>query len=114
MLSDSMFGEDHMKRSMEQSHPGIRPRWAMVMATSDRADQFGIKVGDKVLCEQMKWSRGVEFDNCGRRVWRILPDNILGVDDDGYTDEEKEKITKWLDAKECYWTKGVEEELSRR
>jgi len=114
MLSDSMFGEDHMKRSVEDSHPGIRPRWAIVLATSDLAEEFGIRVGDKVLCEQMRWSRGMEFDNSSRRVWRILPDNILGVDEDGFTGDELEKIQKWLEAKESDWTEKVNLELSKR
>ena len=107
MLSDSMFGEDHMKRSVDDSHPGIRPRWAMVMATSDQAEEFGINIGDKVLCEQMRWSRGFEFDDCGRRVWRILPDNILGIDEDGFTEGELKKIRKWLGAAESGWTEEV-------
>lgn len=111
LLSDATFGEQHLKRSTEHSHPGIRPRWAMVMATSDRAEEMGINIGDKVLCDQMRWSRGMEFDECGRRIWRILPDNILAIDDDGYTDIEKKKIRKWLAANETEWTKNVEEAL---
>ena len=114
LLSDSMLAQDYMNRSVEDSHPGIRPRWAMVMATSDKAEEFGIKVGDKVLCEQMKWSRGMEFDNISRRIWRILPDNILGIDEDGFTEDEVEKIQKWLEVRESDWTKKVELELSKR
>ena len=90
LLPDDSFG-----RSIdvsESKHPGIRPRWGMVLATTDYAEQCGIHVGDKVLLDTMKWSRGAVYSNDGRKLWRIKADDVLIVDDEGLTEEELDHI----------------------
>lgn len=99
LLDDTSF-DNFRSKSTTESHPGIRPRWAMVVATSPKAESdYGIYVGDKVLCDSLKWSRGVHVDNEGRRVWRIPPDDILGKDDQGYEENEIAKIEAWVDTR---------------
>jgi hypothetical protein len=55
----------------------------------------GIKLGDKVLLEQMKWRRGVYVTNT-QRIWDISVDDVLVVDDDSFANEEVEKVATYL------------------
>lgn len=93
LLSDVSFADGNLTSS-QSNHPGIRPRWAVVVAVNQYAKDQGIKIGDKVLCDTMKWSRGFEYDNRGNKTWRIPTDDILLIDDAGLTDEDKEQIEK--------------------
>lgn len=88
LLNDSQFARD---RDGSESHAGIRPRWAKVLATSDYAEQSGIHVGMKVLCDTMKWFRGINYAS-GKKMWRIPSTDIIGIDDDGFTEEELSKL----------------------
>ena len=88
LLPDDTFGRDFDQASEYSRHPGIRPRWGRVLATTKFAEKLGIKVGDKVLLDTMKWSRGVVYDEDGRKLWRIKADDVLVVDDDGFTEDE--------------------------
>lgn len=88
LLDDSQFARD---RDGSESHAGIRPRWAKVLATSDYAEETGIEVGMKVLCDTMKWFRGINY-SADRKMWRIPADDILVVDPDGFTEEESAKL----------------------
>ena len=99
LLPDDTFGKDFEKASEYSKHPGIRPRWAMVVATTDHAEKMGIKAGDKVLLDTMKWTRGVEYTE-GRKVWSIEAEDVLLVDDDGFTDDELEYIGSRLNVEE--------------
>jgi hypothetical protein len=95
-LSDTDFG--NTRRSVDKKHPGLRPRWAIVLSTCDLAKKFGIELGDKILCDELKWSRGIPFDNSGRKIWRIPADDVLAIDKDGFQSNEIEKIAKWFEA----------------
>ncbi len=92
LLPDDTFGRDFDQASEYSKHPGIRPRWGMVLATTDFAEKLGIKVGDKVLLDTMKWSRGAIYSEDGRKLWRIKADDVLAVDDDGLTEDELDYI----------------------
>lgn len=94
--------------SADSSHPGLRPRWALVVSINERAKQLGIALGDKVLCEQLEWSRGFMFDTSGRRLWRIPADKILAIDKDGLDDNEAETVGLWFAADERYSEKMIE------
>ena len=95
LLNDTSFANLDM-HSRSETHAGIRPRWALVLSTSKEAEDFGIKPGDKVLLDTMKWSRGFRFDITHRRMHRIPADDILMVDEDGLTPEDFEKVSKWF------------------
>jgi len=89
LLSDTSFGRSI--DSVEGKHPGIRPRWARVLATTDYAEDAGLSIGMKVLCDTMKWSRGVAYEE-DKKLWRIPVEDILGIDDDGFTESELKHI----------------------
>lgn len=93
-----LLPDDSFARSMDNvadvKHPGIRPRWGMVLATTDYAESCGIHIGDKVLLDTMKWSRGAIYTDEGRKLWRIKADDVLMVDDDGLTEEEMDHIAE--------------------
>lgn len=91
LLSDVSFADGNLTSS-QSSHPGIRPRWAVVVGVNQYSKDRGINVGDKVLCDTMKWTRGFEYDNHGNRAWRVPTEDIMLVDDDGLTEEDKEQI----------------------
>ena len=57
---------------------GVKPRWARVWAVGP--DQKDVKVGEWVLIEHGRWTRGVTVkDQDGKEivVRRVDPDNIL-------------------------------------
>lgn len=60
---------------------GIRPRWAEVYAIGP--DQKDIKVGDYVLVEHGRWTRGINIqDEFGSHVLRrVDPTSIMMVSD---------------------------------
>lgn len=91
--SDDRFGAGTIGSNSKETHRGLRPRWAKVLAVSPECEQFGIKVGDKVLLEQLRWSRTICVDpNTGDKVWRISVDDVIAVDDEGFTESELEYI----------------------
>lgn len=73
-------------RQPDLKHSGIRPRWATVIALSEEAEQDGLRLGDDVLCDTMKWSRGIGYQRDGfgsyMRFWRIGSEDILVVNQD--------------------------------
>ena len=91
LLNDVSFADGHLASS-QSSHPGIRPRWAVVVGTNQFSKDRGINLGDKVLCDTMTWSRGFEYDNRGNKTWRVPTEDILLVDEAGLTEEDKEQI----------------------
>ena len=92
-IRDTEFDSPH--NAVDGKHPGIRSRWAAIVATnSNTPDAF--QPGDKVYCEQMQWSRGVLAGSGGQRVWRIPHEHILAIDKDGFTEEEQAKVDAWL------------------
>jgi hypothetical protein len=91
-LTDTHF--DSLHDVVDGKHPGIRPRWAMVVGTNKHTPD-SITLGDKVLLEQMKWRRGV-FISGSQRVWDIAVDDIMVADDNSFTEEEMEKVVSYL------------------
>ena len=95
LLDDSTIEKDPRKNPTDRRHPGIRPRWAIVLATTPYAQKLGIEEGQKVLCDTMKWRRGIYVsDNTNRRVWFISADDVALQDPEGLTEIEQKKVEK--------------------
>ncbi len=92
-LRDTEF--DSVHNAIDGKHPGIRGRWALVVGTNNLTPDT-LNLGDKVFCEELKWSRGVWANDTGHRVWKIKSEDVIAVDTDGPNDEEAAKITKWM------------------
>ena len=93
LLNDSSISKDPDKNPTDRRHPGIRPRWAVVLKTTPYAEKMGIAEGDKVLCDTMKWRRGIYVnDSTGRRVWFISADDVALVDPEGLDENEQKKV----------------------
>lgn len=97
LLSDDSFGPSGPHNSMNASHPGIRPRWARVLAVGPEAEG-DVEIGQKVLCDTLKWGHGIPLGRDGLKqvnFWRINVNDILVVDVD---DTEKETyVTEFRD-----------------
>jgi len=61
---------------------GIRPRWAQVYAVGP--EQTTVKVGEWVLVEHGRWTRGIEVEITGESMTlrRVDPLNIIFVSDE--------------------------------
>ncbi len=93
LLNDSSISKDPDKNPTDRRHPGIRPRWAVVLKTTPYAEKMGIEVGQKVLCDTMKWRRGIYVnDATSRRVWFISADDVSLVDPEGLDENEQKKV----------------------
>lgn len=91
-MSDTKFGLDDIRNTTvkDNKHPGIRPRWAIVVGTNEDAEESGIHVGDKVYLEFGKWTRGLIYDGKTReKVWSIAIEDVLGIDENGFDEDEK-------------------------
>lgn len=92
-----IMGDDKLKSHHNvidgDSHPGIRPRWAIVLSASDYAEETGIRVGDKVLIDNMKWTRAIRYSG-ENQCWRVHVDDVLLVDPDGLDESEKTVIAE--------------------
>jgi len=81
--------DDDMKgvqNAVDHRHPGIRPRFARVLATSTEAEEAGISVGDEVLIDTLEWSRGVRYarvQGINMQFWRVFADKISLVSEQG-------------------------------
>lgn len=87
LLGDDTFGL-HDPTSGTQ-HSGIRPRWARVLAVGPET-HGDVALGDLVLCDYGKWSRGIPLGRDGLelvRFWRIRVGDILLVNADSAGDE---------------------------
>jgi hypothetical protein len=95
LLDDSSATKD---RDIHVKHQGVRSRWAIVLAVSDTVDEYGyISVGDKVLLDQLTWSRGIfaPIDGSSRKVWSIPSEDVLLVGgSDNFTDTDKVQIKR--------------------
>lgn len=95
-LPDTDFGPDSIYGKTTTKHPGIRPRWARIVAVSNEAEEAGFRIGQKVLLEHLDWSRAAWVGNqMNQKFWRVDYDKILGVDDDGFTSYEKSRLSGW-------------------
>lgn len=66
---------------------GIRPRWGQVYAIGPK--QSTVSVGQWIMVEHGRWTRGIEIENSqGRKtIRRIDPNDILLVSDERPDDE---------------------------
>lgn len=64
-------------RSDDGKSEGVRPRWARVFAIGP--EQEDVKIGEWVLVEHGRWTRGIEIEEEGSKftMWRIDPEAIL-------------------------------------
>lgn len=71
----------------DKTTTGIRPRWAKVCLVG--SEQTEIKVGQWVLVEHGRWTRGIEVDSKQGKVTirRIDADSILAISDTEPNDE---------------------------
>ena len=93
MVSDMEFGEVTTKGGIilpsddGQTH-GVKPRWAKIVSIGhENKDDY--KVGDWVLIEHGRWSRGfeVESEDGEIKVLRTVdPSGVLGVSDEAPSD----------------------------
>jgi len=96
---DTMLAE---RNSADTKHQGIRPRWALVLAVSDDVDC--ITAGDKVLLDEMKWSRAVRVrrNNEDIKIWSIPVEDVLLKQDEPNFDENEQRqldnlYKSWMD-----------------
>jgi hypothetical protein len=71
----------------DRSTAGIRPRWARVCLTGP--EQSEIRVGQWILVEHGRWTRGVEIDGDEGKITirRVDPDCVLAISDDEPVDD---------------------------
>lgn len=94
LVRDMNFGEQKTSsgivlRSDDGKSEGVKPRWAKVFAIGPEVDD--VKVGDWVLLEHGRWSRGLEVeedDGTKFDMWRADPAGIIMVSDRKMTDIE--------------------------
>lgn len=83
LAKDMNFGEQKLAsgivlRSDDGKSEGVKPRWARVFAIGPT--QTDVKVGEWILVEHGRWTRGIEVeDDDGNRltIWRIDPAGVL-------------------------------------
>lgn len=66
---------------------GIRPRWGQVYAIGP--DQTEVKVGDWILVEHGRWTRGLEIqdEEGDKTIRKIDPNDIMCISDEMPSDE---------------------------
>lgn len=82
LLDDTSFAPDLKRNRTNETHKGIRPRYAIVLATSDRVAEHGnIRPGDKVLLAFGEWTRAisVRIDGETTKVWSIPTTEVMGT-----------------------------------
>ena len=92
LATDMDFGEMKTKagiilRSDDGKSEGIKPRWCKVWAVGP--EQVDVKVGDWILLEHGRWTRGAKIviDDEEITIRRIDPENIIFVTDEEPTDD---------------------------
>lgn len=95
LVSDMNFGEQVttsgiVLRSDNGKSEGVKPRWGKVWAIGP--DQTEVKVGEWILVEHGRWTRGIELtlDSSDNpiEIFRIDPAGILVVSDSKPADLE--------------------------
>jgi hypothetical protein len=99
LIADDTFEGPH--NSMAHTHPGIRPRWARVLAVGPDVHADDVRIGDLVLCDTLKWGRKFPLGRDNGQVvhiWRIEAKNILGVNQeqsgDVFLDEWRDRLSR--------------------
>jgi hypothetical protein len=87
IVTDMNFGQRKLSSGVillgdDGKTDGIRPRWCKVYAIGP--EQKDVAVGDWILVEHGRWTRGVEVDINGEELTlrRVDPDCIMGVSDE--------------------------------
>lgn len=92
IVQDMEFGEQKTKSGIiivddDGKQHGIKPRWGKVYAVGPK--QEDIKVGDWVLVEHGRWTRGVDLENEDgslTTVRRVEPSAIMMLSNEKPTD----------------------------
>lgn len=79
---------------------GIRPRWARVYAVGP--EQHDVKVGQWVLIEHGRWTRGLKVDIDGDEfvIRRVDPSCIIGVQDEQPDNDDTISTSVYAERKE--------------
>ena len=88
LVSDMNFGEQKtaggiVLKSDDGKSEGVKPRWCKVRAVGK--DQKDVKVGDWVLVEHGRWTRGLELledDGTVVTIRRVDEEGIMMMSDD--------------------------------
>lgn len=87
IITDMEFGQETTKSgivmpSTDGKSEGIKPRWGRVYAVGP--DQHNIKVGDWILVEHGRWTRGIEVEENGSKfnVRRVEVGSIMLTSDE--------------------------------
>lgn len=99
LVRDMNFGEQKtatgiILRSDDGKSEGVKPRWARVFAIGP--EQTDVKVGEWVLLDHGRWTRGVEVeedDGTKFTIWRADPEGILATADEKPSDIELGKFS---------------------
>lgn len=92
IVQDMEFGEQKTRSGIiiiddDGKQHGIKPRWGKVYAVGPK--QEDVKVGDWVLIEHGRWTRGIDLDNedgSTTTVRRVEPKSIMAISDRKPTD----------------------------
>lgn len=87
LVRDMNFGEQKTSSGIvlmsdDGKSEGVKPRWSKVFAVGP--EQEDVKVGDWILVEHGRWTRGLiveEDDGTEFNIWRIDPNGIMMVSD---------------------------------
>lgn len=99
LVRDMNFGEQKtasgiVLRSDDGKSEGVKPRWARVFAIGP--EQTEVKVGEWILLEHGRWTRGLEVeedDGTKFTIWRADPEGILASADERPNDVELGQFT---------------------
>ncbi len=92
LIKDMVFSDRVTKGGIvipgdDKKSAGIRPRWAEVFAVGP--DQHDVKVGEWILVEHGRWTRGMDFeiDTVKMTIRMIDNDDIILVSSDPQSDD---------------------------
>ena len=82
LATDMYFGDQKTKTGIiilndDGKSEGIRPRWCKVWAIGK--DQKDVKVGDWILVEHGRWTRGVQLENDDGTTFDIRRIDVSGI-----------------------------------
>ena len=85
--------------SDDRKNEGIRPRWALVVATGPK--QKDVEVGQFILVAHGRWTRGITIEIEGKEatIRRVDNKEILLVSDEPMTDDTMTSATTVVDEK---------------
>jgi co-chaperonin GroES (HSP10) len=88
LVRDINFGEQYTAGGIyipsdDGKSEGVKPRWARVFAVGP--EQVEVKVGEWILVEHGRWTRGLEVeedDGTKFNIWRVDPTGVMLSADD--------------------------------